>query len=281
MDTSAGTLSARSSLAHGRGSSRTAIALLAAVVLVLSAAIPLTNPGTVLAQHSTSALLPDLGMLAPKDFSVEKRPRGGRWLRFDAVVVNVGQGPFDVVGTDNGSTVTQRIKDSSALGGWAHHPTLATMFFDGDGHRHWHVRDLQEWTLVHANADPTVSTNVLRSGAKSGFCFWDNYPYPGTASKAYLGSAECHMRQDGSIPMGLSVGWGDEYPSTIAGQYIDITGLALGDYIITLKADQRTEFVESSESNNSACARIRIARSGVKVLEQDTDVDGSPASCAP
>ena len=270
-----------SSRAQPRRSSRAAIALFAAVVLLLSAAIPLTNPGGALAQHSTSAFLPDLGMLAPKDFSVEKRPRGGRWLRFDAVVVNVGQWPFDVVGTNNGSTVTQRIADSSVPGGWAHHPTNATMFYDGDGHRHWHVRDLQEWTLVHATADPNAEASVLRSGAKSGFCFWDNYPYPGTGSKAYLGTAECQMRPDGSIPMGLSVGWGDEYPSTIAGQYIDITGLALGDYIVTLRADQRTEFVESSESNNSACARIRISRSGVTVLEQDTDVDGSPASCAP
>ena len=277
MGTSPGTLSVHWSFAERRGSSRTAIALLAAAVLALSAAIPLSNPDNVLAQHSSSALLPDLGMLAPKDFSVEKRPRGGRWLRFDAVVVNVGQGPFDVVGMASDGTVTQRIKDSS--GTWAEHPTLATMFYDGDGHRHWHVKDLQEWTLVNANAAATEP--VFRTGAKSGFCFWDNYPYPGTGSKVYLGSAECHQRQDGSIPMGLSVGWGDEYPSTIAGQYIDITGLALGDYIVTLKADQLEQFVESSESNNSACARIRISRSGVRVLEQDTDVDGSPASCTP
>ena len=270
-----------SSLARLRGRSNAAIALLATAVLVLSAAIPLSNAGKVLAQHTSSALLPDLGMLPPKDFSVEKRPKGGRWLRFDAVIVNVGQGPFDVVGTGSGSTVTQRVKDSSIVGGWAQHQTTANMFYDGDGHRHWHVEDLQEWTLVHATPDPTEEVAVFRSGAKSGFCFWDNYPYPGNTSKVYLGSTECHMRTDGSIPMGLSVGWGDEYPSTIAGQYIDITGLALGEYIVTLKADQRTDFVEILETNNSACARIRISRSGVRVLEQDTDLSGTPASCAP
>ena len=251
------------------------MAVVGALVLSLAAAIP--APGTALALHSGSALLPDLGMLAPRDFSIEKRPKGGRWLRFDAVVVNVGQGPFDVVGTDNGRTVTQRVRDSSAPSGWAEHPTSATMFFDGDGHRHWHVFELQEWTLTHARAD----SDILGWGAKSGFCFWDNYAYPGTAPKTYLGTAECHARQDGSIPMGLSVGWGDEYPSTIAGQYIDITGRALGDYIVTVVADQRLEFVELSENNNSACARIRISRSGVRVLEHDTDVDGSPASCLP
>jgi hypothetical protein len=247
------------------------------VLLAVAAALPLASPPAVLAEHSGSALLPDLGMLAPGDFRIEKRPRGGRWLRFDTIVVNVGAGPLDVVGTNGGSTVTQRIRDSLASGGWADHATTATMFFDGDGHRHWHVLDFQEWTLTHA----TAQSSVLRSGAKSGFCFWDNYPYPGTATKVYLGSTECHERADGSIPMGLTVGWGDEYPSTIAGQYIDITGLGLGDYIVTVAADQRAEFAESDENNNRACARIRVSRSGVKILEQDTDLDGAPASCLP
>lgn len=231
------------------------------------------------AHPEASAVLPDLGMVAPDDFSVQMRPRGGRWLRFDAIVVNAGRGPFEVYGSDSGATVTQRIQDG--FGGWAEHPSTATMFYDGDGHGHWHVKELQEWTI----ASVTAPAKRLSSGAKTGFCFWDNYDYSTTNGAAYYHpdrTSACDLVEaTGRIPMGLSVGWGDEYPSTIAGQYIDITDLPYGEYIVTVRADQRLDFVESNDSNNAACARIRISRSGVTVREQESDLQGSSATCAP
>jgi hypothetical protein len=72
--------------------------------------------------------------------------------------------------------------------------------------------------------------------------------------------------------MGLSVGWGDEYPSTIAFQHIDITGLPNGDYLVSLQADAGNEFVEADETNNSGWAMIRIARKGVTVLSSGTEL---------
>ena len=210
--------------------------------------------------------LPDIGMLAPKDFSIQSRPRGVRWLRFDTVVVNVGPGPFQVYGhddPDDGTSkyaVVQEVWDGTA---WVEHPTPAVMSYSGDGHDHWHVEHLQRWTLINANAE------VLRSGAKIGFCFWDNYRYGSTVDPHYHPdtTSACEEREDGSVPMGLSVGWGDEYPSTIAFQYIDITGLPNGDYTITVEADPQNWFLEASDANNASWAKIRITRQGVRVLE--------------
>ncbi|MFN2483713.1 MAG: lysyl oxidase family protein [Candidatus Limnocylindria bacterium] len=226
--------------------------------------------GSVASADSTTELRPDLAMLAPRDFSVEHGARGVRRLRFDTIVVNVGAGPFDVYGVPNSATpgsydVTQRIRDT-ASGGWTAYPTRATMFFAGDGHNHWHVRELQHWTLASVNSP----ANVLRRGAKTGFCFWDNYAYPGTTPVYYYPTttSACATDGAGNVPMGLSVGWGDEYPSNIGLQYIDITGLAYGDYVLTIAADPLAQFVESNDTNNSNWARIRIRKNGVTLLAQ-------------
>jgi len=249
--------------------------LLAAAVLVTGLAAPSAS----VALDGTE-VLPDLGMLPPKDFSVQSRPRGVRWLRFDSVVVNRGPGAFEVEGrgpaaADGTLGVTQLVQ--TANGGRAEVASPARMFFAGDGHDHWHVRDLQDWTIARTS-DPG---NVLNRGAKTGFCFWDNYRYGSTAAAHYHPSttSACEMETDGTVPMGLSVGWGDEYPSTIAFQYIPITGLPNGEYVVTLVADPtsealpRGEFVESNETNNTAWAVIRIHRKSVAVVSQGI---GSP-----
>ena len=227
------------------------------------------------AADEETQLLPDLGMLPPKDFSIQSRPRGVRWLRFDSIVVNTGPGVFEVEGrgparSDGTLPVTQLVETSS--GGRVEVVTPAHMFYAGDGHDHWHVHDLQDWTIARTN-DPA---GVLGSGAKTGFCFWDNYRSGSVESASYhpTTTSACEMRSDGTVPMGLSVGWGDEYPSTIAFQYIDITSLPNGEYVVELVADPasdaqpRGDFVEEEETNNSAWAVIRINRKSVSVVSQ-------------
>ena len=222
-------------------------------------------------------VLPDIGMLPPKDFSVQARPRGDRWLRFDSVVVNVGPGRFEVEGQPASGAGDRPVVQNLQLstGGWTQRETPAGMFYAGDGHDHWHVRDLQEWTIAFYNGGQAGA--VLESGAKTGFCFWDNYRYSnaakaGTAPALYSGTTSCHETADGTIPMGLTVGWGDEYPSTIAGQYIDISGLPNGQYIVTLTADQRGDFLEANEENNDSGAIIEITRKSVRVLQAWTEL---------
>ena len=64
--------------------------------------------------------------------------------------------------------------------------------------------------------------------AKHGFCFWDNVEYrltlagaPQTPVYTGCGSSSTLL----STTVGLSVGWGDIYPSRLDNQYVDITGL--------------------------------------------------------
>jgi hypothetical protein len=222
-----------------------------------------------------SPLLPDLAMLQPSEFRLELRPNGVRWLRFSTSIVNLGPGRFDAYGSDPDPSdatkltrVTQRLQQDGA---WVTQPTSATMFFAGDGHDHWHVFGLQDWKLAfQATPNETIAT-----GAKTGFCFWDNVNLS-NAPRYYTGSVECHQQANGTVPMGLSVSWGDKYPWSIAFQYIDVTALPHGTYCLTLTADPRGEFTEANTANNSVQTLISIGSSTVTVLAPNCA--GTPAS---
>lgn len=88
------------------------------------------------------------------------------------------------------------------------------MYFSGDGHNHWHVRDLERYVLESQNG----ATRLY--GEKHGFCFWDNVRYAPSLlgyplNAVYTGSNSCVTRADRTVLTGLSIGWGDRYPATI------------------------------------------------------------------
>jgi hypothetical protein len=222
-----------------------------------------------------SPLLPDLAMLQPDEFRIENLSGGVRRLRFSTYIVNLGPGRFDAYGSDPDpgnttlNTVTQRVDQGGGV--WAEHPTEATMFYAGDGHDHWHVYGLQDWKLAfQATPNERVAT-----GTKTGFCFWDNVNLSG-APRFYTGSVECHQRVDGTVPMGLSVSWGDKYPWSIGFQYIDVSHLPNGNYCLTQTADPRGEFLEATTANNSIQTLISIGTTTVTVLAPNCT--GTPES---
>jgi hypothetical protein len=242
---------------------RAAVLLIAVTLLVVG----LAAPGPAAADHGVDAQAPDLGMAPLTDFSVQKRPKGQRWLRFSAVIVNVGPGPFQAYGhADAGGELSVDQQFRTTSGTIANHATDATMYWSGDGHNHWHVRDLEQYVLEGQNGKTRLY------GEKHGFCFWDNYRYDTTlpdypSDAFYTGSNSCRTLTDGTVLMGLSIGWGDRYPATIVDQYINISGLPAGEYTVTATADWANWFAESDENNNSTTARIRISKNGVTVLD--------------
>ena len=230
---------------------------LLAVTVLAALIVPL------LAACEPADRLPDLRMARLADISLDTTG-GQRLLRFTTVIVNVGQGSFELHGTrPQGAptmAVDQRIFDDA--GGSRDVGTAATMYYSGDGHQHWHVRDLQTYELLRLDNGSRAGT-----GAKHGFCFWDNVAFSTSLpfapqSAVYRG---CGTATDTAVVVGQSVGWGDRYGATIIDQYIDVTGLSPGNYRLQATADAADWFLESDNGNNVTWVDLSISRKKVTV----------------
>jgi Lysyl oxidase len=239
-------------------------AALLLVTLTVALALALNQPSAAVAAADR---LPDLGMARLRDLSVDTTTTPGRrLLRFTTVIVNVGAGPFETIGSRASTstaqmTVRQRIFNDA--GSYREVRTPAVMFWAGDGHDHWHVRDVEAYELTRLDNGRKVGT-----GAKHGFCYFDNTAYrlslPRAPSASVYGG--CGAAAALRVKTGLSVGWGDTYPAAIAFQWIDVTGLKSGSYRLRATADSANWFVETNNANNATWVKIKLTGSGVRVV---------------
>lgn len=234
-----------------------AVALIAATAAVLISQSPAAT---------AAGGLPDLGMARLTDLTITTTAGGQQQLRFSSTIVNVGGAPFQLVAsrpdTSSSFTVAQRLPTGDT-------PVAATMVFAGDGHAHWHVKDLETYVVESLDTGTTVGY-----GAKGGFCFMDTTAYrlslPGAPQQPVHTQAGCGDGTATSLSMGLSVGWGDRYGWTLSDQYVEITGIAIGKYRLRATADALGLFTETSRTNNQTWVDFSVtARRGsllVKVL---------------
>ncbi|HET7725723.1 MAG TPA: lysyl oxidase family protein [Candidatus Limnocylindrales bacterium] len=225
-------------------------------------------------------LLPDLRMGRPVEFRVVAHAGGRRLLRLTTAIVNAGRGPFEVRATRPStgvSTMTVRQRIRRADGTWRTIATGATARYTGDGHDHWHVQRVATYELFAA------SGALVRASPKVGFCFFD------TRREAYLGSAilspryaerGCGTRRSGSVTMGISPGWSDLYPYTFAHQWIDVSGLR-GTFVVRVAVDPEERYLEASETNNCAWARISLSRTSPTVTVLSRGVGCQPPGLPP
>jgi len=120
-----------------------------------------------------------------------------RILRFDTVVINGGDGDL-VVG------------DRSDPNNPYH-----AYFQYSPCHGHYHILGFSVYELLKPDG------TLVIAGHKQGFCFEDSFKYDGDKSAGY----NCSYQ-------GITSGWGDWYYKQLGGQWIDITGVPAGDYIV-------------------------------------------------
>jgi hypothetical protein len=201
--------------------------------------------------------LPDLGMAPLRDLSVVKLADGRKLLRFTSEIVNVGTAPFELRAerADTASPMVGR----QYVNGVAVGPATY-LVFGGDGHNHWHVKNLAKFKLE------TLDGKSVGVGVKLGFCFWDNHVYRAGAGPAGYSSSGCGTSTSLQLTMGLTPGWGDVYPWTLPDQYVDITKLPRGKYRLRAVANDGAGFVESTAANNGTWVDIKIGRRSANVL---------------
>ncbi len=119
-------------------------------------------------QASAADRLPDLAMMKLRDLNIENTPDGRRLLRFTTIIINIGVGKFELWGqrantSDPLMSVSQRIFDDA--GGYRDRPTTAVMYYAGDGHTHWHIKNLENYALIRLDNGAKVGTEFLYCAA--------------------------------------------------------------------------------------------------------------------
>ena len=161
-----------------------------------------------------------------------------RILRFDTVVLNGGDGDL-IVG------------DRSDPGN-----PYADWFFFATCHGHYHIRDFSVYELRRLDG------SLAATAQKGGFCFEDSLKYSGGKSNGYTCANQ-----------GITSGWGDWYYKQLTGQWIDITGVPEGDYIVRVTVNFAGIFNEGQNRYpNVVEAPIHVPNPRKKVT-----IDDSPA----
>jgi hypothetical protein len=188
------------------------------------------------------------------DCAVVEGETGGagtrKLLRFTFTTPNLGPGAL-IVGDPNDHP---ELFDFVTCHGHVHYKEYAD-------YRLWTLNGYINWqALRQANpgalasellaANPAVAAEMI-SGAKRGFCVVDVVRYVRRAAPQQYTSCDFQ---------GISVGWADEYGLQLDGQWVDITGLARGKYMLEAEVNAERVFKErvNGYSNNSAAVPVRI-----------------------
>jgi hypothetical protein len=200
-------------------------------------------------------------------------------LRFTATIWNAGQGPLELRGeSDADYHAYQRIYDQS--GGFQDQPVTGGFTYF-EPHQHWHFENFAEYQLWpkddfdHWMASSRQQGQPRWQGSKTtgqdeGFCIRDSDPIQSLAGTPL---APVYSVCDRSV-QGISVGWGDTYPFTLAEQWVDLgpDDLPDGQYVLRVVADPR-HILDQGERDAAAPradeALSLFARSGLstQVLE--------------
>jgi lysyl oxidase len=253
--------------------------LLAAAALLAVLASP-TQPAPSRAQapEGPQRLLPDMSLELPKGVAIAKQrsSKGTRTLlTFSGASANYGDGPLKIRASRPSRSVPTMTADQlidMSDGTVEVVPKVGTLrYVTAEDHRHWHLQGFMRYELHAADG------RSLRRDRKSGYCLGDRYdthddtltgkpPEPVYTSRCGLGQP---TRLD--VSEGISIGYGDIYAARIEGQYIDITGLAGGNYVLVQRVNPSRKLVDFDPVNDVGSLLVRVSRSGSKTTAKVLD----------
>ncbi len=214
-------------------------------------------------------LLPDLEQAVPYAISIEQIP-GRRLLVFASAVDNVGEGPVLLEGSRRTARESEmRARQIIVMSDGTRRAigVVATIrYARSETHEHWHLVGFERYELR------TTEGRLVRPGRKTGFCLGDRYEtsaadLPGEPPEPVL-TRECGRFGSGllAIEQGISVGYGDDYVPELEGQWIDVTGLRPGRYVLVHRANRDRSLREAGYANNLASVLVEIRPRQVRIL---------------
>lgn len=147
-----------------------------------------------------------------------------RLMVFDVAVVNGGDG--DLVVGDRADPANP----------------YAGAFYLDSCHGHYHMAAFSEYRLRYKS-----DGNVSVVGRKQGFCFEDSHRYAGDKSAGF----NCRYQ-------GITSGWGDLYYKQLPGQWIDVTGVPEGEYVLEVEINLQDAPYKFDQGQNRHPDVVRV-----------------------
>ena len=130
-------------------------------------------------------------------------------------------------------------------------------YSDCPGHQHYHLKGFNQYTVFRSGGGRNL-------GRKQGFCLEDT---------RWKGPVARKRKRFNCEDQGVSAGWYDLYPWWLDCQWVDITGLPDGDYVLQAETNPRRRkgrrrVREDNYKDNIIQVGVRITGRRVKRLAQ-------------
>lgn len=149
-----------------------------------------------------------------------------RLLRFDTVVKNHGPDDFDL------ESITGPVPEDFVSNEW---------YEWGSCHGHHHLRGFTTYQLLDASGTQVVT------GRKQAFCLLDSARFEGDLP----GKFTCDHQ-------GITVGWQDDYPAYLDCQWLDVTDVKPGRYVLRIVIDAAEIVPGNDPTDDVAEIPVRI-----------------------
>lgn len=236
------------------------------VLVLLAAGAGLGVGGLLLLRdQGPEELLPDLDQAAPSALAIVQVGDTYR-LAFASAVDNVGRGPLLLEGerpsrAEQAMGVRQLVRNSDGTVR-VRSVRAELRYVRSETHAHWHLLDFERYELRRAADGMPVQPDE-----KTGFCLGDRYETdPRTRLENEPAQAvwteECGRGQPALLAVreGISPGYGDHYAPALEGQYVDVTQVPAGRYVLVHRANPEQVLEESDYANNAASVLVQLRR---------------------
>jgi hypothetical protein len=214
-------------------------------------------------------VLPDLDQALPENVSVNLE-NGRERITFLSAVDNAGAGSLLVVGRrsplDPAMTLQQLVARED--GSVARYPVRSRLeYVRSETHEHWHLLGFDRYELRALDGSQAAPDQ------KTGFCLGDRYDSksaepPEQAPKPIF-TGECGKGRPDLLRVreGISPGYGDDYIPLLEGQYVDVTDVPDGRYLLVHRVNADRDLRENDYANNAASVLVGLRRPPGGLLE--------------
>lgn len=186
-----------------------------------------------------------------------------RCLRFDTRIVNEGRGPLEVTYLIDGPNVTALQRIYRHNGSYVERVASTSEFHPT--HTHFHIKDFYVSRLWRLGSEGAPTGDPVATTLKNGFCPQDSEPYASSADRRYECRSEYETEDGVRQIVGISSGWMDTYGYQLPDQYVEISSVPSGRYLLEITIDPDDNFSESNERDNTVCVEVRLAGEEIQV----------------